>query len=90
MEGPNDGLVPVESALAFGTPLATWQVDHLQQMNWLVPGASAHDSPILDLYGGILEHLITSGFGGGISVQQVRVSASDVVPASLASPGSSC
>jgi triacylglycerol lipase len=86
MEGPNDGLVPVESSLAFGTPLATWPVDHLQQMNWLMPGASAHDSPILDLYGGILQHLITSGFGGDISIRQVSVSASDVAPPSLASP----
>jgi triacylglycerol lipase len=36
LEGPNDGLVSVESALAFGTPLPHWPVDHLRQTNWLV------------------------------------------------------
>jgi triacylglycerol lipase len=34
MEGPNDGLVAVESAEAFGTPLPAWPIDHLRQMNW--------------------------------------------------------
>jgi triacylglycerol lipase len=36
LEGPNDGLVSVESALAMGTPLPHWPVDHFRQMNWLV------------------------------------------------------
>ena len=36
LEGPNDGLVSVESALAFGTPLPHWPIDHLRQTNWLV------------------------------------------------------
>ena len=31
----NDGLVPIDSALAFGTPLPHWPVDHLRQMNWM-------------------------------------------------------
>jgi triacylglycerol lipase len=39
LEGPNDGLVSVASANAFGTPLPPWPVDHLRQMNWLVTGA---------------------------------------------------
>jgi len=33
-EGPNDGLVSVASASAFGRPLPAWPTDHLQQMNW--------------------------------------------------------
>ncbi len=35
LEGSNDGLVPLHSALAFGTPLPHWPVDHLRQMNWM-------------------------------------------------------
>ena len=34
-EGPNDGLVSVESALAFGEPLPAWPIDHLRQVGWL-------------------------------------------------------
>jgi triacylglycerol lipase len=37
LEGPNDGLVSVDSALAFGTPLPHWPVDHFRQMNWMAP-----------------------------------------------------
>lgn len=33
-EGPNDGLVSVQSSEAFGQPLEAWPSDHLQQMNW--------------------------------------------------------
>ncbi|MBX6314256.1 MAG: alpha/beta fold hydrolase, partial [Isosphaeraceae bacterium] len=36
-EGPNDGLVSVASAQAFGTPLRTWPLDHLQQIGWSTP-----------------------------------------------------
>ena len=39
LEGPNDGLVSVESALGFGTPLPEWPIDHLRQMNWMPPFA---------------------------------------------------
>ncbi len=35
VEGPNDGLVSVRSATAFGEPLDPWPLDHLRQMNWL-------------------------------------------------------
>jgi triacylglycerol lipase len=45
LEGPNDGLVPVHSALAFGTPLPTWPLDHLRQMNWLAPGEGDSQIP---------------------------------------------
>ncbi len=45
LEGPNDGLVSVESALAFGQPLDAWSHDHLQQLNWLVPDTSG-SSPL--------------------------------------------
>ena len=44
LEGPNDGLVPVDSALAFGTPLPDWPVDHLRQMNWIAPAKPTRSS----------------------------------------------
>lgn len=64
LEGPNDGLVPVDSAIAFGTALPSWPVDHLRQMNWLAPGepAPASSSPIT-LYAELVEHLASLGFG---------------------------
>ena len=40
LEGPNDGLVSVASAHAFGTPLPTWPADHLRQMNWMTPAGA--------------------------------------------------
>jgi triacylglycerol lipase len=63
IEGPNDGLVSVESALAFGTPLPTRPVDHLRQMNWLapVPGVPVAP-PTLDLYREVIENLAQHGF----------------------------
>ena len=49
LEGPNDGLVSVASAQGFGTPLPTWPVDHLRQLNWLSPttgpSSSGRDQP---------------------------------------------
>jgi triacylglycerol lipase len=65
LEGPNDGLVPVDSALAFGMPLPLWPLDHLRQMNWLAPGEV--DSPVpspIELYARIVGHLASLGFGG--------------------------
>jgi len=61
LEGPNDGLVSVESACAFGTPLPSWPLDHLRQMNWLTPGSSGPG--VLELYRHVLEHLAELGFG---------------------------
>ncbi len=66
MEGPNDGVVSVESANAFGRPLPRWPVDHLRQVNWLV--AAVHGSverPPLELHAEIVEHLASLGFGSG-------------------------
>ncbi len=63
LEGPNDGLVAVDSALAFGTPLPTWPIDHLRQMNWLARGET--DSlvpPPIELYGRVVAHLASLGF----------------------------
>lgn len=34
-DGPNDGMVPMESALGWGHPLPPWPFDHLQQINWM-------------------------------------------------------
>jgi triacylglycerol lipase len=63
LEGPNDGLVSVESALAFGTPLPTKPVDHLRQMNWLAPVPGVPVSPpTLDLYREVVENLARHGF----------------------------
>jgi triacylglycerol lipase len=64
LEGPNDGLVPVDSASAFGTPLSAWPVDHLRQMNWLAAGDIA-DSPLpspLQLYAKVFSHIASLGF----------------------------
>jgi triacylglycerol lipase len=64
MEGPNDGLVPVNSATAFGTSLASWPVDHLRQMNWLAEGEATPVSPRpIDLYADLVERLASHGFG---------------------------
>jgi len=63
LEGPNDGLVSVESALAFGTPLPGWSVDHFRQMNWLSP-RSGPSSPasVHGLYAALLDNLARQGF----------------------------
>jgi triacylglycerol lipase len=62
LEGPNDGLVSVESACAFGSPLPTSPLDHLRQMNWLAPD-SEDDMPAFTLYRDVLENLTRLGFG---------------------------
>ena len=62
LEGPNDGLVPVASALAFGTPLPAWPLDHLRQMNWLAAGVDTSLlSPPIELYAGLIGHLASLG-----------------------------
>jgi triacylglycerol lipase len=64
LEGPNDGLVSVESANAFGSPLPNWPVDHLRQVNWLIKakwGPIAR--PPLELHAAIVDHLASIGFG---------------------------
>ncbi|WP_165248855.1 esterase/lipase family protein [Paludisphaera soli] len=74
MEGPNDGLVSVESAMAFGEPLDPWPLDHLRQMNWLTHGrtdAEARDVPAY--YGRIIENLIAHGFGADAEADAAAV-----------------
>jgi triacylglycerol lipase len=62
LEGPNDGMVSVKSAEAFGEPLATWPVDHLRQMGWLAPKPGPS---VLSLYMDVLENLAALGFEAG-------------------------
>jgi triacylglycerol lipase len=66
LEGPNDGLVSVESATAFGTPLPAWPLDHVQQLDWMLAGET--DRAVLGrsaigYYATILSHLESLGFG---------------------------
>jgi triacylglycerol lipase len=66
LEGPNDGLVTVDSALAFGTPLPTWPIDHFRQINWLARGETdSLASPPIELYRSVLAHLASLGFEAG-------------------------
>jgi triacylglycerol lipase len=58
-EGPNDGVVSVESALAFGEPLPVWRVDHLRQVGWLAPRPGPS---VLSLYLDVIENLAAQGF----------------------------
>lgn len=62
LEGPNDGLVSVESATAFGAALPLSALDHLRQMNWLVPSAGAGSPSALELYSEVLTNLSRCGF----------------------------
>jgi triacylglycerol lipase len=58
MEGPNDGLVSVKSATAYGQPLPDWPVDHLRQMNWLSPEVPSAPCPrVARLYADVVENL---------------------------------
>ena len=65
LEGPNDGLVSVRSATAFGQPLPSWPLDHFQQMNWLAapaaPGRTA--DRVIRLYAEVVANLASVGFG---------------------------
>ncbi|MHC5538646.1 esterase/lipase family protein [Singulisphaera rosea] len=60
LEGPNDGLVSVESALAFGEPLPVTGLDHLRQLNWFPPDHEV--PPAFHLFSDILENLANRGF----------------------------
>jgi triacylglycerol lipase len=58
LEGPNDGLVSVRSATAYGQPLPNWPVDHLRQMNWLSPEVPDAPCPrVARLYAEVVENL---------------------------------
>jgi triacylglycerol lipase len=66
LEGPNDGLVSVESAQAFGTPLPNWPVDHLRQTNWLVAESDASGTAsAVELYDEAVANLARLGFAAG-------------------------
>jgi triacylglycerol lipase len=69
-EGPNDGLVSMESALGFGTPLPPWPLDHLRQMNWFQPTTEALGLPnAFELYASVLENLVGLGFGAEVGAE---------------------
>jgi triacylglycerol lipase len=64
LEGPNDGLVSVASANAFGTPLPAWPADHFQQLNWVAHTERSAITPNpLELYAQVVAHLASLGFG---------------------------
>jgi triacylglycerol lipase len=70
LEGPNDGLVSVHSANAFGDPLPSWPIDHLGQMNWLThSGRRSVDRHPLELHATIVDHLASLGFGSRLEAQ---------------------
>src|SRR3954469_15769687 len=78
LEGPNDGLVSVESALAFGTPLPHWPVDHLRQTNWLAEPDARGATSSIEFYAEAVSNLASLGFAACDAV--------DPMAASLASP----
>jgi triacylglycerol lipase len=63
--GPNDGLVPVDSA-TYGMCLGTWAADHFRLINWatnvLVPIPELEDMTILDGYLDLVRRLAADGF----------------------------
>ena len=60
-EGPNDGMVSVQSA-TWGQHLETWPCDHLHMVNRrLVPKLGAHSSDVCDRYVKLLERLKNDG-----------------------------
>jgi triacylglycerol lipase len=74
LEGPNDGLVSVDSACGFGTPLPSWPVDHLRQLNWLGSGEGAGAlPPVIELYAQIIAYLASLGFGALESQGRVTI-----------------
>ena len=64
LEGPNDGLVSVASATAFGQSLPSWPLDHFRQMNWLSPEIPTPDTPrVAHYYAEAVANLAGLGFG---------------------------
>jgi triacylglycerol lipase len=63
--GPNDGLVPVESA-KHGTFLGTWNGDHFRLINWatniLTPPGELSEESILQNYVGLVGTLVSMGY----------------------------
>ncbi len=62
-EGPNDGLVPMESALGFGDPSPPWPIDHLRQMNWFPKRQPDPKEDPIGLYEGALQRIAQLGLG---------------------------
>ena len=54
-EGPNDGLVPMESALGWGEPLPPWPHDHFRQINWMAPRSAT--AGVIASYRNLVERL---------------------------------
>jgi triacylglycerol lipase len=77
LEGTNDGLVPIDSALAFGTALPHWPVDHLRQMNWMERDEE-HPAlaPPVELYAHLVGHLASLGFGSDVARDNEHATAS--------------
>jgi triacylglycerol lipase len=67
-EGPNDGLVPMESALGFGETLPPWPIDHLRQMNWFARPRCDEEHEPLALYESCLRRLAELGHGEAVAV----------------------
>jgi triacylglycerol lipase len=88
LEGANDGLVAVESALAFGSPLPAWPLDHLRQMNWLAAADSSllHLPPVA-LYAGLFAHLAAIGFAADGDAEDAAGSTGSPTPCSQAASG---
>jgi triacylglycerol lipase len=83
LEGPNDGLVSVESANAFGCPLPRWPVDHLRQLNWLTSDEPAPAAPApLELYAQVVARLASLGFGSDRGPEGLNGSATGPHPGS--------
>jgi triacylglycerol lipase len=64
LEGPNDGVVAVESA-RYGEHLEVWDGDHLSLVNWLHPPVPGHGDGELDRlprYAGLLRRLADLGY----------------------------
>ncbi len=63
LEGPNDGLVSVNSARAFGSALPDWPLDHLRQMDWSLPAPPPRLSTSrIELYETAVNNLASHGF----------------------------
>jgi triacylglycerol lipase len=73
LEGSNDGLVPVESARAFGMSCPAWPADHFRQMNWIEPAVpSSICPPIPELYAHVVANLASLGFSAEQPCQEAR------------------
>lgn len=55
-EGPNDGLVSMESALGWGEPLPPWPHDHFRQINWMTPWRFSDG--VIESYRELMLHLL--------------------------------